>query len=82
MKFGYNTSFTRSKQFQRSRTVYKRDLDFWDCFERKKIRFITEEIQYKCICWVTDARYTVKELTDMSGFIFNFKLRIFRILEV
>ena len=36
-KFCYNTSFNLPKQSQRSRS--KMDLDLWDCFGRKKIRY-------------------------------------------
>ena len=40
-------SFTLPKQPKRSRSVYKTDLDFLDCFGRKKkLCLITEEIQY------------------------------------
>ena len=46
MKFCYNTNFTLPKQSQRSRSVLQADLDLWDCFGRKKLRLITEEIRY------------------------------------
>ena len=28
---------------------YKMDLDFWDCFGRKKLCLISEEIRYVCM---------------------------------
>ena len=46
MKFCYNTNFTlpflnNPKDLDPS---YKTDLDLWDCFERKNLCLITEEI--------------------------------------
>ena len=46
MQFCCNTGFTLPKQSQRSRSSDKTDLDFWDCFGRKKHRLISEEIRY------------------------------------
>ena len=46
MKFCYNTSFiflNKSKDLDLS---YKTDLDFWDCFGRKKLCLIIQEIWY------------------------------------
>ena len=36
MQFCCNSSFTLPEQSRRSRSVLKTDLDFWDCFGRKK----------------------------------------------
>ena len=44
MKFCYNTTFTLPKQDLDP--SYKMDLDLWDCFGRKKLCLITEEIWY------------------------------------
>ena len=36
MKFCYNTSFTLPEHSQDLDPSYKMDIDFWECFERKK----------------------------------------------
>ena len=46
MKFCYNTRFTLFKQPKDQDLSYKTDLDFLDCFGRKKLCLITEEIWY------------------------------------
>ena len=47
MKFCYNTSFTLPTQSQHLDPSYKLDLDFWDCFGRKKkLSIIAKEIRF------------------------------------
>ena len=48
MKFSYNTKLTlpKSKDLDPS---YKMDLGLWECFGRKKLCLITEEIRYFCV---------------------------------
>ena len=46
MKFSYNTSFTLPKQSKYLDPSYKMGLDFRNCFGRKKLHLITEEIRY------------------------------------
>ena len=46
MQFCCNKGLTLPKQSQDLDQSYKMDLDFWDCFGRKKHRLISEEIRY------------------------------------
>ena len=46
MKFCYNTNFTFLNNLKDLDPSYKTDLDLWDCFGRKKLCLITEEIRY------------------------------------
>ena len=66
MKFCYNMSCTLHKQSQDLDLSYKTDLDFWDCFGRKQLRLITEEIWYTCCMNAEESTGTkvAKLLTD------------------
>ena len=47
MKFCYNTNYTFLTNRKDLDPSYKTDLDLWDCFGRKNLRLITEEIRYE-----------------------------------
>ena len=50
MQFCCNTGFTLPNNPKDLDPSDKTDLDFWDCFGRKKHRLISEEIRYMVFC--------------------------------
>ena len=71
MKFCYNRSFTHPKQSQRSTSVLKTDLDFRDCFGRKKLHFITKEI-----CLITEEIWYICSLSMKILMFCNFSIKL------
>ena len=59
MKLCYHTSITLPNNPKDLDPSYKMDLDFWDCFGRKILHLITEEIWY-----ATQKKITKQKLTQ------------------
>ena len=74
LKFCYDTSFTFLNNLKDLDLSCKTDLDFWNCFRRKKNCLIIEEIQYADSEWpLTVLQIRRASKRDNLGIIFHIR---------